>query len=78
MPAGCCVSGVYSSSEEREAGNNRGREASTVLHEVAGSSLREIDRLATAALREAARRKKKLVECDVMARVVGELQVDGG
>ena len=31
-------------------------DAITLLHEVAGSSLREIDRLATDALREAARR----------------------
>ncbi len=48
-------------------------EALAALHEAAGSSLREIDRLATAALREAARRKKKLVERDVMARVVDDL-----
>jgi general secretion pathway protein A len=53
-------------------------EALGLLHETAGSSLREIDRIATAALREAARRKKKLVERDVMARVVGDLQPDGG
>jgi hypothetical protein len=46
--------------------------------EVVGSSLREIDRLATAAMREAARRKKKLVERDVMTRVVGDLQPDAG
>jgi type II secretory pathway predicted ATPase ExeA len=53
-------------------------DALTLLHEAAGSSLREIDRLATGALREAARRKKKLVERDVMARVVGDLGADGG
>jgi general secretion pathway protein A len=53
-------------------------DALTILHEAAGSSLREIDRLATAAMREAARRKKKLVERDVMVRVVGDLQADGG
>ena len=52
-------------------------DALAALHEAAGSSLREIDRLATAALREAARRKKKLVERDVMARVVGDRQADG-
>ncbi len=52
-------------------------DALTTLHEAAGSSLREIDRMATAALREAARRKKKLVECDVMAGVVGDLGADG-
>jgi general secretion pathway protein A len=65
----------------RRAGGDReifASDALTMLHEAAGSSLREIDRIATAALREAARRKKKLVERDVMARVVGDLQVDGG
>jgi general secretion pathway protein A len=41
-----------------------------MLHEAANGSLREVDRLATAALREAARRKKKLVEREVLARVV--------
>lgn len=51
-------------------------DALTLLHGAAGSSLREIDRMATAALRAAARRKKKLVERDVMARVVGDLMVD--
>jgi general secretion pathway protein A len=51
-------------------------EALSALHEAAASSLREIDRLATAALREAARRKKKLVERDVMARVIGDLPLD--
>jgi len=41
-----------------------------MMHEAANGSLRDVDRLATAALREAARRKKKLVERDVLARVV--------
>jgi general secretion pathway protein A len=53
-------------------------DAITMLHGAAGSSLREIDRMATAALREAARRKKKLVERDVMARVIGDSEPDGG
>lgn len=53
-------------------------EALATLHEAAGSSLREIDRLATAAMREAARRKKRLVERDVLARLVGVLQTDAG
>jgi type II secretory pathway predicted ATPase ExeA len=53
-------------------------DALTLLHEAAGSSLREIDRMATAALRETARRKKKLVERDVMAKIVGDLEADGG
>jgi general secretion pathway protein A len=41
-----------------------------MLHESANGSLRDVDRIATAALREAARRKKKLVERDILARVV--------
>jgi type II secretory pathway predicted ATPase ExeA len=41
-----------------------------MLHEAANGSLRDMDRLATAALREAARRKRKLVERDVIGRVV--------
>jgi len=53
-------------------------DALTLLHEAAGSSLREIDRIATGALREAARRKKKLVERDVMARIVGDLPPSDG
>ena len=48
------------------------------LHEAAGSSLREIDRVSTAALRETAKRKKKLVERDVMAHIVGALEIDSG
>ena len=47
-------------------------DALTLLHQLAGSSLREIDRVATASLREAARRKKKLVERDLLARIAGE------
>lgn len=45
-------------------------DAIAMLHEAASGALREVDRLATAALREAARRKKKIVERDVVARVV--------
>ena len=52
-------------------------DALALLHDVAGSSLREIDRLATDALREAARRKKKLVERDVVERVAGNLPSSG-
>jgi type II secretory pathway predicted ATPase ExeA len=51
-------------------------DALTLLHEAAGSSLREIDRMATAGLREAARRKKKQVERDVMVKIVGDLGSD--
>ena len=52
-------------------------DAITLLHEVAGSSLREIDRLATDALRESARRKKKLVERDAVERVAQNLTSNG-
>jgi general secretion pathway protein A len=45
-------------------------DAVAMLHEAASGALRDVDRVATAALREAARRKKKLVERDVVARVV--------
>jgi len=47
-----------------------------MLHEAASGSLRDLDRLATAALREAARRKKKLVERDVLARVLDNEAAD--
>jgi len=52
-------------------------DAIALLHEVAGSSLREIDRLATDALREAARRKRKLVERDAVERVAGNVPSNG-
>jgi type II secretory pathway predicted ATPase ExeA len=45
-------------------------DAVAMLHEATAGALRDIDRLATAALRETARRKRKLVERDVIARVV--------
>ena len=41
-----------------------------MLHESASGALRDLDRLATAALRESARKKRKLVERDVLARIV--------
>lgn len=53
-------------------------DAIALLHDVAGSSLREIDRLATDALREAARRKKKLVDRDALERVVGDFASNKG
>jgi general secretion pathway protein A len=45
-------------------------DALAALHEAASSSLREIDRLATAALREAARKKRKNVDLDTLQRVL--------
>ena len=48
-------------------------DALAALHEHSQGALREIDRLATAALRDAARRKKKLVDRDVVTRVAEAL-----
>lgn len=45
-------------------------DALSMLHEAAGSSLRDTDRMATAALRTAARRKKKIVERDLLSRIL--------
>lgn len=45
-------------------------EALALLHEAAQGSLRDIDRLATAALRLAARRKRKTIERDLLGRVL--------
>lgn len=45
-------------------------DALAMLHEAAIGSLRDIDRLATAAMREAARKKRKLVERDTIARII--------
>lgn len=45
-------------------------DAVAMLHEATLGALRDIDRLATAALREAAKTKRKLVERDTLARVV--------
>jgi general secretion pathway protein A len=51
-------------------------DALAMLHESASGSLRDIDRIATAALRVAARRKKKLVERDVIAHVIDAATAD--
>ena len=45
-------------------------DATAMLHEATVGAMRDLDRLATASLRETARRKKKLVERDVVARVI--------
>jgi type II secretory pathway predicted ATPase ExeA len=45
-------------------------DAVAMLHEAASGALRDVDRLATAALREAARKKRKLVERDIVSQVV--------
>lgn len=49
------------------------RESIVTLHEVCEGSLREIDRLATAALRDAAKRKRKLVDADTITRAAESL-----
>ena len=41
-----------------------------LLHDHAGGVLRDIDRLATAALREAARKKRKTIDLDTLQRVL--------
>jgi general secretion pathway protein A len=51
-------------------------DALAMLHEAATGALRDVDRLATAALREAARKKRKLVERDVVSRVVDIVSED--
>lgn len=46
-------------------------DALVMLHEATRGAMRDIDRLATAALRQAARKKRRLVERDVVAHVLG-------
>jgi ArsR family transcriptional regulator len=45
-------------------------DAIAMIHEAAMGGMRDADRLATSALREAARKKRKLVERDAVARVI--------
>ncbi len=45
-------------------------DATVLLHEATVGAMRDLDRLAAAALRETARKKRKLVERDVVARVI--------
>jgi general secretion pathway protein A len=45
-------------------------DAVAMLHEAAAGSLRDVDRLASAALKDIVRRKKKLVDRDSLARVI--------
>jgi type II secretory pathway predicted ATPase ExeA len=57
----------------RRAGCDRevfASDAVALLHENTAGAMRNIDRIATVALREAAKKKKRLVERDVMARVI--------
>ena len=45
-------------------------DAIAMLHEAASGALRDIDRIATNALRDAARKKRKLVERDILAKIL--------
>ncbi len=45
-------------------------DATVLLHEATVGAMRDLDRLAAAALRETARKKRKLIERDVVARVI--------
>jgi general secretion pathway protein A len=51
-------------------------DAVAMLHEASLGRMRDTDRLATAALREAVRRKRKLVERDAVARII-EIHTNG-
>jgi type II secretory pathway predicted ATPase ExeA len=51
-------------------------DALAMLHEAASGAMREIDRIATLALRLGARRKKKLIERDVIAAVIDADEAD--
>lgn len=46
------------------------QDAITILHEATGGAMRDVDRLAYAAMRVSARKKRKLVERDVVTQVV--------
>jgi type II secretory pathway predicted ATPase ExeA len=45
-------------------------DAAALLHEATAGAMRHLDRLGAAALREAAKKKRRLVERDVVARVI--------
>ena len=51
-------------------------DALALLHEAALGSLRDIDRLATYALTEAAKKKRRLVELDVISRILQSAALD--
>jgi type II secretory pathway predicted ATPase ExeA len=57
----------------RRAGCDRelfASDAVALLHEATGGAMRDLDRLAAAALRETAKKKRKLVERDAVVRVI--------
>jgi general secretion pathway protein A len=72
-PATPADTGEYVAHRLRQVGSDRElftTDAVAMLHESAAGSLRDVDRLAIAAMREAARKKRKLIERDVLARVI--------
>jgi general secretion pathway protein A len=65
--------GAYVRMRLRAAGCDRevfASDAIAIIHEAALGAMRDIDRVATAALRDSARRKRKLVERDVIVRII--------
>jgi general secretion pathway protein A len=65
--------GAYIRLRLRQAGCDReifSQDAIALVHETALGSMRDIDRVATNALREASRKKRKLVERDTVQRVL--------
>lgn len=72
-PNGPTDTGDYIAERMRRAGCDREvftSDAVAMIHEASLGALREIDRIATGALRFAARRKKKLVEREIVAHVI--------
>jgi general secretion pathway protein A len=51
-------------------------DAVAILHESAVGGMRDLDRLATGCLREAARRKKRLVERELLPRVIDRDRIE--
>ncbi len=47
-----------------------GSDATAMIHEATHGAMRDIDRIATAALKDAGRKKARLVERDVVARIL--------
>lgn len=65
--------GEYLRTRLKRAGCDRelfATDAVALLHEATSGSMREIDRIASASLREAARKKRRLVERDLVARAI--------
>lgn len=52
------------------------QDAVALLHEAAQGGMRDLDRLATACLREAVRKKKRLVERDLLPRVLDRDRIE--